>query len=156
MADEHENAAADKEHVTLTPSAEEPNKNEEKDEPQPQQGTSAGGGGGSTLPNLYSKFVTSFENAIHDLIETGFYYKITNRIVIFLSIEINKCKIINKIQLIIIYQLQIIYFCLEEEEPKPKQKLPSLDLEGVAAFIKEEQPNIGLKNKNIIKIIILY
>jgi hypothetical protein len=73
MADERENAAAEKECVT--PSAEEQSKNEEKDEQQQQQPGTSAGSGGSTLPNLYSKFVTSFENAIHDLIETGFYTK---------------------------------------------------------------------------------
>lgn len=60
-----------------------------------QQSTSTN----NTLPNLYNKFVTSFENAIHDLIQT-------------------------------------------EEEPKIRQKLPATDLEGVATFIREEQPSI--------------
>uniref|UniRef100_A0A914HJT4 Deacetylase sirtuin-type domain-containing protein n=1 Tax=Globodera rostochiensis TaxID=31243 RepID=A0A914HJT4_GLORO len=56
--------------------------------------------GSSSLPNLYSKFVSSFESVIHNLVSE------------------------------------------DDTASQPKQKLASLDLEGIASFIREEQPDI--------------
>jgi len=59
----------------------ETNADQEKrsDQEQTAAGASSSGNeGGSTVPNLYNKFVTSFENAIHELVtgslNTGTYH----------------------------------------------------------------------------------